>query len=124
LIKASRFAPVRVVAIEIPPTLFAIWIAARPTLLEAAVDNDCLAFGKLAQFDQGAISGKVLHPNRSGFGPGEVCWMLGHGMGRHDRGIPVNAIFVHGKCGNCAHCVADQKPGHTLADRLDLAGRS
>ena len=34
---AASFARVRVVAIGMAPTLLAIWIAAKPTLLEAAV---------------------------------------------------------------------------------------
>jgi hypothetical protein len=69
--RACLFELLRVRATGVAPTLFAIWMAARPTLLEAAGIHERIARLQVGDVDQGSVASQVLHPDRGRLLPRE-----------------------------------------------------
>ena len=72
----------------------AIWMAARPTLLEAAGISDRIALPQLGDVDERPVGGQILHPDRSRFFPRERGGVMRHGMDGGIRQVAVQAVLV------------------------------
>ena len=120
---ACFLAAVRVVAIAVAPACRAIWIAARPTLLDAAGNDDEIAGGEAADVDQRAVGGQILHPQGRGLNRRDAGRRLHHGAGGDDRLLAVGPVRVHRERRHDADDVARAKCLDALADGIDDARR-
>ena len=94
-------------------------MAAMPTLLEAAGISSVSPAFQAGDVDQCAIRGGILHPDRRRFDPRQFRRVPGHGEGRHDCHVAVDAVLVHRERRDGADGIAHLQSLHAFAQRLD-----
>ena len=80
------------VAITVAPRSLAIWIAARPTLLLAAVTIDGVVGAESAIVHQRPVSREVGHPERRALGRRKRCGVRLGDLRRHGGALAVDAL--------------------------------
>ncbi len=114
-------ARVRVVAMEMAPSALQISMAAMPTDEDAAVMRTKSPCGQLAEVDQGAPGGEVLHPDAGAFLKREPGRVGGERVGGDDGDLAVDAVLVGHEGGYGGADLADEGRVDARANRLDSA---
>jgi hypothetical protein len=93
--KGTFFLDVRVVAMLIAPSAFAISMAAIPTLLLAAVITMKSFFCDLSMCDQCSIGCQILHSNGSALFRRQLLWINRQRTDRNNRRLSIDAVVRH-----------------------------
>ena len=108
----------RVPAIAVAPSAFTIWMAARPTLLEAAVISTKSPRLTPPIRDQRAISRQILHPYGRRFDGRKLRWIFAERIRGDNRFFAQHAVLAHREAGDGSHRLAHPARIHARAQRL------